>query len=344
MHTFPTMTACTLKGQPWTADGFAGEIDDEFIEHVNYCLRAVRAIPGKSRWFEMELDTAPVLGVADQKGTADVIIGDTDTRILNVGDHKFGYGYVDVENNRQMLVYAAAALHFMDEFGTDYDEVRMWIFQPKHGEPRMWKCSADYVRTEVAKFAAQGQLSMLPNAPIVPSDEACKWCPIRANCSARNAEMLDMFPVENPDPYAHHMSGAAQPQLLTEAALAAALDRIEGIEAWCRDVRAEALRRATVGLAIPGYKLIEGKRGNRRWIDPSIAELELTALKVDPYERKLISPTEASKRIKAVPNSSYETISWNIEQPPGAPSLAKWAEAGTPLACVEFGAEESDAK
>ncbi|MGC2311012.1 MAG: DUF2800 domain-containing protein, partial [Candidatus Babeliaceae bacterium] len=206
MHANPTMTACTLKGRPWFADGFAGEIDGDFIEAVNYCLRAVRAISGDSRWFEVTLDTSPVLGVPEQSGTADVVIGDHATRVLNVGDHKFGYGFVEVENNRQMLTYAAAALHEFDEFGTDYDTVRLWVFQPKRGEPRMWETSAHYVREfarTVLAPAAYEAMSVVKYAEanpgksiavaLTPGDEQCQWCPARANCAARNDAMLNAF-------------------------------------------------------------------------------------------------------------------------------------------------------
>jgi hypothetical protein len=161
-----------------------------------------------------------------------------------------------------------------------------------------------------------------------PGDKQCQWCPARANCNARNQDMLE-FPIE---------LGAANE--VSEQLLAQSLDRIDAIEAWCRDVRAEALRRATAGKAIPGYKLIEGKRGNRRWVDAGMAQLSLEALGVSPFEApKLVSPTEAERRLKAA-KQPYTEVAMLVEQPPGAPSLAKWNEEGRPLPALEFGLEE----
>ncbi len=329
-HSNKAMLANGLLGHPWSHEGFAGEVDEEFIEHVNYCATAVRAIPGDSRWFEVELDTSDVLGVPGQKGTADVVIGDHAMRVLNVGDHKFGYGYVDVEENRQMLLYAAAALHKFDEFGTDYDTVRLWIFQPKRGEPRMWETTAEYVRATVARYADVAQIAMQPSAPLVPGDKQCQWCPARANCNARNQDVINEFPIE--------LGNANE---VSEALLAQSLDKVDAIEAWCRDIRAEALRRATSGKAIPGYKLIEGKRGNRKWIDKGIAQLSLEALGIDAFTKPdIVTPTEAERRLKAA-KQPYTEVAMLVEQPAGAPSLAKWAEAGTPVPVMEFGLEEA---
>jgi hypothetical protein len=332
MHSFPGMMADGLKGQPWAHEGFAGEIDDEFIAHVNYCLDAVRAIPGSSRWFEIELDTSPVLGVPDQKGTGDVVIGDKVARVLNVGDHKFGYGYVDVEENRQMLLYAAAALHKFDEFGTDYDTVRLWVFQPKRGEPRMWETTAEHVRNAGEHFAEAAKLAMsTTGGGLNPGDKQCQWCPARANCKARATQVLTEFPIEdNPVPLS----------ALSDAEVGQLLDKADAREAFWRDIRAEGLRRATAGKAIPGYKLIEGKRGNRRWIDVDVAAMELRALGIDPHEKpKLVSPTEAERRLKAA-KQPYTEVAMLVEQPPGAPSLARWNEEGRPLPALEFGLEE----
>ncbi len=197
----------------------------------------------------------------------------------------------------------------------------------------MWECSAEHVRAEVAKFAGEAVRAMLPNAPLSPGDKQCQWCPVRATCSARTGAIMDAYPADPSD-------GGRLSAHITDEELAAALDRADFIESWCRDIRAEALRRATGGTTIPGYKLIEGKRGNRRWVDSSMAELELKSLGVDPHDHKLISPTEAQRRLKAA-NASYEVVSWNVEQPNGSPSLAKWNEEGKPLPKVEFGLEEA---
>jgi hypothetical protein len=231
-----------------------------------------------------------------------------------------------------MLLYAAAALHKFDEFGTDYDTVRLWVFQPKRGEPRMWETTAEHVRNAGEHFAEAAKLAMsTTGGGLNPGDKQCQWCPARANCKARATQVLTEFPIEdNPVPLS----------ALSDAEVGQLLDKADAREAFWRDIRAEGLRRATAGKAIPGYKLIEGKRGNRRWIDVDVAAMELRALGIDPHEKpKLVSPTEAERRLKAA-KQPYTEVAMLVEQPPGAPSLAKWNEEGRPLPALEFGLEE----
>jgi hypothetical protein len=85
--------------------------------------------------------------------------------------------------------------------------------------------------------------------------------------------------------------------------LAVAMGRVELIEQWCKSIRAEVERRLTKGLDVPGYKLVEGRKGNRAWSDAKDAETRLSAvLKRDEmYEEKFISPATAEKLLKKDP-------------------------------------------
>jgi len=323
------------------ADGYSFEIDQEFADHVNQCLTHVRAIPGELRLYELPLRKTAYLGLTEQGGTADVVIGDHKQRVLNIGDHKFGYGRVEVERNRQLMGYARSALEELDEFGTDYDMVRLWVFQPKRSaEPLMWECSVEELRLLTNPWREPAQEAMRAHrgeeAPkLTPGDAQCEWCPARATCKARANEVMDAFPIEE------------APNELDSKTLAICLGRADAIESWCREVRAEALRRAMTGQEIPGYKLIEGKRGNRKWIDASVADFILSDILGTGPEGAhtvptVVSPTEAERRLKAAGmGTRYAEIADLVEQSAGAPSLARWDDAGKPLPRAEFGLEEA---
>lgn len=348
MHTNPDKTADSELGNPWSHDGFAGNFTEEDIEHVNTCLRLVRAIPGDLRLFELPLRRTEYLKLTDvdvQGGTADVTIGDKERRILHVGDHKFGYGKVEVELNRQMMGYGRSALEELDEFGTDYDEVHLHVFQPKRSsETQTWKVSVQELRRLTDEWAAPAQQAMDAyygrTAPtLTPGDVQCEWCPARSRCTARAGEIASAFPLEQAD-------APPVPGVLTNAELAAWLNRADAIEGWFRDLRAEGLQRSMRGQNLPGYKLIEGKRGNRKWFDASVAEEILKdILGADSIHEKpkLISPTEAERRIKK-DGRKYDEVAMLVEQPAGAPSLARWSEEGTVVPVAEFGIDESDVK
>jgi hypothetical protein len=338
MHTFPTQTADGMQGQITGADNFAFTIDDEFVEHVNAYLKGVRAARGKddTAWYELQLDTSAVLGVPEQSGTCDAVILREARRDLYIGDAKFGYHAVEVKENKQLLIYAAAALERFDEFHAAFDTVTLAIHQPQVSDlPSEWTTTADDVRARVAELAKAAQEAMRADALLVPGATQCKWCPVRASCKARIDKVLAEFPVEMPQDIMVN-------PMVTDAALATALGRVDFIEACCRDIRAEALRRAQGGAEIPGYKIIEGRRGPRAWADKGLAQVALYQdLGDDAYApRVIVTPTEAEKRLKKA-GKPYDNVAWLVEQSAGAPSLAKVTEAGAPLPRMEFGLEEA---
>lgn len=336
MHTFPNKTADGMQGQITGADGFAFTIDDEFVEHVNAYLKGVRAAVGKddTAWYELELDTSAVLGVPEQSGTSDAVILRHSRRNLYIGDAKFGFNAVDVEDWRQGILYAGAALEKFDEFHAAFDTVTLAIHQPQVSDlPSERSYSANEIRDICAEYAAAAQEAVRPDATFHPGRLQCRWCPA-SPCKAQADAMLREFPIEMP-------AEVMLSPKITDAALAMALDRVDFIEACCRDIRAEALRRALAG-GMPTHKIIEGRRGPRTWTDKMLATLQLEQdLGADAFKpREIVTPTEAEKRLKKA-GKPYADVAWLVEQSPGAPSIVKLAEVGNPLPRQEFGLEEA---
>jgi Protein of unknown function (DUF2800) len=335
MHTYPTQTADGMQGQITCADSFAFTIDDEFVDHVNTYLKGVRAAIGKddSAYFELPLDMSPVYGVAEQSGTGDAVLLRHARRDLYVGDAKFGWGPVSARRNRQLLSYAAAALFQFDEFGAAFDTVTLAIHQPRVADlPSEWTVRAHLVRRWAAAAAKRAARTLPETAPLIPGEIQCQWCPARATCKARANNVLLQFP----------LAEKAQSFSAETADIAAWLNEVDMIESWCRDIRAEALRRAQAGQDIPGYKIIEGRRGPRRWADEMLARVQLEQdLGENAYKpREIVTPTEAEKRLKKA-SKPYADVAWLVEQSAGAPSLAKVTEVGTPMPKLEFGLEEA---
>jgi hypothetical protein len=74
------------------------------------------------------------------------------------------------------------------------------------------------------------------------------------------------------------------------------------VEIWLKAVRAEGDRRMLAGQVVPGFKLVQGKRGARRWSDAEAAEQRLKAMRLkveEMFDLSLISPTAAEKLTKA---------------------------------------------
>lgn len=93
--------------------------------------------------------------------------------------------------------------------------------------------------------------------------------------------------------------------------LAALLDKLPQVEAWCKGVRAEGERRMLAGGSLPGYKLVQGKQGPRSWADPAEAEAGLKSMRLPittMYDLSLISPTTAEKLTKEVTDKGKPVI------------------------------------
>lgn len=90
---------------------------------------------------------------------------------------------------------------------------------------------------------------------------------------------------------------------LDDEHLAVCMDAVDLVEGWCKAVRAEAERKLLAGHALPGWKLVEGKQGNRKWADEVEAEAMMKAFRLkreEMYDFVLISPTSAEKLVTQV--------------------------------------------
>ena len=120
------------------------------------------------------------------------------------------------------------------------------------------------------------------------------------------------------------MSDFADLAVSDTAPLAAAMSRVELVEQWCKAIRAEVERRLLNYELVPGFKLVEGRKGNRSWADEKAAEGVLKSLKLtrdQMYDFKLISPTTAEKVLKNFP-SKWDKVNGLVRRSNGKPSVA----------------------
>jgi hypothetical protein len=81
------------------------------------------------------------------------------------------------------------------------------------------------------------------------------------------------------------------------------------------------------GVPIPGYKLVQGKKGNRAWADKAAAEALLKQMRVphdQMYDYSVVSPTTAEKLHKAevIGPRQWPKVQALITQSEGKPSVA----------------------
>jgi hypothetical protein len=261
---------------------------------------------------------APYLGVPNDEGwgTSDIIA--IKGNELQVDDYKHGQGVeVFAEENPQMKLYALGALPIAQDLA-DIDTVRLVIHQPRiKSEPSEWVVSVaeleNWGRTTarssvITRQNAQRLYGEIPDEQweetfLNPNDKSCKFCKAKATCPAKRAQASTAvvgYPAASPDEFtAVKVPGKAHIEAADAAWLGAVLAKADQIDDWLSAVRAEAHRRLTAGEKVPGFKLVQGKRGNRYWSNSAEAEAlmkDTFRLKVEEmYELKLISPTKAEE-------------------------------------------------
>jgi hypothetical protein len=114
--------------------------------------------------------------------------------------------------------------------------------------------------------------------------------------------------------------------------LAVCMDAIDLVEGWCKAVRAEAERRLLGGGVVPGYKLVQGKQGNRAWSDAEAVEAMLKSFRLkkeEMYDFNLIGPTTAEKLATAgvkgkpvIGEKQWAKVQALIVRRDGSPSVA----------------------
>jgi hypothetical protein len=114
-----------------------------------------------------------------------------------------------------------------------------------------------------------------------------------------------------------------------ETQLSTLMAATDMIESWCKAVRAEVERRLLGGTVVPGYKLVQGKQGNRAWSDAAEAEALLKSFRLKQeqmYDFSLISPTTAEKLLSEASPKRWVKAVALITRSDGRPSVAPAAD------------------
>lgn len=323
-------------------------------------VRARRDATGALLLVERRVDFSRAVDMpaGSQFGTADAILFEPDAGALEVHDFKSGYKRVEAIGNTQLQLYAVGALDEVAVLG-EVKTLRLVIHQPKvYHEPQEWAPTLDeLVRfTETARRAThackaaehcmQGGGIEFAEKYLRPGDEQCTFCKAAGTCPAlrgvaarvttftpaANSAALDDFEVVD----AAAASDASTivrtttdvlPQC-TPDQLGRLLKVAPLVELWLKALRAEGDRRLLAGQAVPGFKVVAGKKGARKWADPEAAEAQLKAfrLKVEEmYDLKVISPTTAEKLTKGdnavIGPRQWVKLQTLITQADGAPSV-----------------------
>jgi RecB family exonuclease len=245
---------------PWLGEQDIHETEAEMIAHAQVYADVIERERARQHHTEMHLELKVFPEVPSVWGTGDcVIIGADEVAII---DYKYGTGVrVDAPDNEQLMLYALGAVE-ADVIGLA-KLVRIIIVQPRLDHVSVWEIDLERLlkwRAEVAIPAAE--LAMTDDAPFGPSEEACRFCPVRGQCKAQMQWVADRDFGQDAD-------------LMDGDDYADAIAMLPAIRAWCTVVEEKALEHVySKGESIPGWKAVLS--GQKRIIpDPDAAVTKL---------------------------------------------------------------------
>ncbi len=287
-------------------------IDQEMIEcakgYADYIQEQIKSDDAVVL-LEQRVDFSP--WVPDGFGTCDCIILQGDT--MTVIDYKYGVGVpVSAEGNPQMKLYGLGALN---DFGIAYDvsRVEMHIYQPRINNVSDCSLMVEDLMEWAEQEAKPTATKAIKGEGSYCAGTWCKFCPHAGRCQKLTNVCTEF--VET-----HDLRVAVPVLAPHEVAEVLAMEPI--IALWLKRVKAQAMTTLLDGGDIPGYKVVEGKQGNRKWADEvQVARVlgENGYSLEEVTETKLLSPAAMDKAIGK--KKVAELLEQLIDRSPGAPTV-----------------------
>jgi len=308
------------------------EGEDEHADVLAPYLAAVReaygGIAGKVCGRDMIVEKRVDIYPPDCWGTLDAAVVDPFDFIVHIFDLKTGTEGVPAKENAQLGGYACGILR--KYAGTNPKSWAGWTVRLStvgarrlDGGPAVdtWESTGEWCAALHKRIVSAVKASRAETQPVPVAGPHCHYCRAAPLCPARLSALAAVFPVAehaNPsgDPAGEITGRPVEPGLLAPEVLARVLSVEDQILDWLRACRAHALANPP-----PGWKVVAGRKGARKWVDDKTAVAALKGAGLDPYEApKPKSPTTVEKLIGKGPFA--ETFAPLTQAAPGSPTLA----------------------
>lgn len=262
----------------------------EYVDHVNILRKC-----GVSKHMDEKIEVKGDLryiGLPEVFGTADYVL-EIPFDTLYVRDYKHGSGVmVDAENNPQLMTYALIAAQ---DSLLSFQTIDLGIVQPRGGgmTVKTWSTTpVELMAWAEGVLKPAVKLALSDDAPLVPGEKQCMWCRANGVCPAIAKAVITTAQEEFKT---FKQINHYDPELLTDEQIAEIYPKLGLMSAWIKAIEAKVFDTMSAGGEVKGYKLVNGRKSRCWAMDELRVEAALSALGVDPFEKKIISPAKAEK-------------------------------------------------
>lgn len=296
-------------------------VSEEMREYVQEYVDFVREkAEGHHLLVEQGLDLSWLTNEPDAIGTADAVIIHQNGETLHLIDFKYGFNEVPAQDNSQLRIYGLAAGDVFEMLG-DYKNFKLGIYQPRINNIdddiltlEEMKKFEEEVRAAVKRVEEARKSNSLEG--FLKTGKHCKWCRAAAKCPKLTQEIIDMTGVDFEDETQH--------ELIDPVDLAKVGAKLELLEGFLKSARRKIEAEIFAGRPVKGWKLVEGKKGNRAWIDDDDVKKAMKKLGIkeaDMTVLNLLSPAKLEKKLKGN-DTALAKLPALYSQKPGRPAVA----------------------
>jgi len=210
---------------------------------------------------------------------------------LHIVDLKSGAGLqVEAVDNPQLAIYALGA---MEHFGTDFESVKMWIFQPRgEGDAvRSWEMTTREFINEWYPKIEDAHKRVIQEPDTYTAGDHCKWCKGAIVCPKIKGNYSTLAKRANTS-----LDPPVDPKVLSKVLRSEVL-LLEYLN-QCKSRAFELLNRGT---PVPGFKLVQ-TWGREKWANEGEVE---TWLSEKEFERCAQVKLRTPKQVRKVLGKSY---------------------------------------
>lgn len=263
--------------------------------------------------FEVKVDISDY--VPECFGRCDCIMFGGDTLVIT--DYKHGQGVpIHAVENPQLMLYALGALQvYRPIFGEAIKNIEICIDQPRVNSYDRWSLTTDELLAWGEDIRAKAQMAFSGFGEY-HAGSWCRFCRANGQCKAQADQQTSAFD-DFADAVASKLTG-----LLSAEEMSTVLQKGELLVEWFNAVKDAARERLLQGIAIPGYKLVEG-RSTRVWSDQDKALEMLEAKGIDHAVIYDSVPKSLAQLEKLLGKPKFEELVGEfVTNPPGNPALA----------------------